>query len=91
MDKLAPLCQGYCSNSKEEEILDLFRTRMIIRGVKGFLEACRLFHNIDNGTDKTIKKHQFKGAVNELYIEINDTDALILFSQFDTANTGEIT
>ena len=73
-----------------EEILNLMREKLNQRGVQGICSIARNFRIIDENNSQTIDFYEFKQVCNMYNFGLDDNQLKIIFTNFDTENTGEI-
>ena len=73
-----------------EEILNLIREKLNQRGVQGICSIARNFRIIDENNSQTIDFYEFKQVCNMYNFGLDDNQLKIIFTNFDTENTGEI-
>lgn len=77
-------------NSDVETVIAKVRSKMAGRGTRGIIGLGRLFRIIDDNNSKTIDFEEFKKAVNDYRLELNDREARTLFNHADRDRSGEI-
>ena len=73
-----------------EEILNLIREKLNQRGVQGICSIARNFRITDENNSQTIDFYEFKQVCNMYNFGLDDNQLKIIFTNFDTENTGEI-
>lgn len=71
-------------------MLERFRTKLISRGTKGAFGLERQFHIFDLDESGDLSRDEFKKAVNDYKLEMDERDLNNLFKMFDKNNDGKI-
>jgi Ca2+-binding EF-hand superfamily protein len=71
-------------------MLERFRTKLISRGPKGVFGLERQFHIFDLDESGDLSRDEFKKAVNDYKLEMDERDLNNLFKMFDKNNDGKI-
>eukprot|EP00826_Nyctotherus_ovalis_P039761 TRINITY_DN3842_c0_g1_i3.p1 TRINITY_DN3842_c0_g1~~TRINITY_DN3842_c0_g1_i3.p1 ORF type:complete len:277 (+),score=101.57 TRINITY_DN3842_c0_g1_i3:376-1206(+) len=71
-------------------MLERFRTKLISRGTKGVFGLERQFHIFDLDESGDLSRDEFKKAVNDYKLEMDERDLNNLFKMFDKNNDGKI-
>lgn len=88
---------GYTSNSIETDgessvdpLIDKVRKTMAKRGATGILGMARLFRIMDDDDSKTLSMPEFKKAMRDSSLVLQDKELAYLFKLFDTDANGSI-
>lgn len=79
------------ANSTEEQLLDNLRKRLAARGTRGIASIGKKFKIADDNNSKTLDVYEFKKAMNDFRIGMNDKQITQVFKVFDRDGSGEIT
>ena len=71
-------------------MLERFRTKLIGRGIRGAFGLERQFHIFDLDESGALSRDEFKKAVNDYKIEMDERDLNNLFRMFDKNSDGKI-
>jgi len=74
----------------EKQLLDLFRTKLAARGARGLIGLARQFKIADDDRSKDLCIPEFKKAVRDFRIGLNEADSVRLFGIFDRDGSGRI-
>jgi Ca2+-binding EF-hand superfamily protein len=77
-------------NRSDAQLLQVFRDKIKARGCRGIMGLGRLFKIFDDDSSKSLGHAEFKKAVNDFRVGLNDKDIEKLFKIFDSDNTGTI-
>lgn len=70
-------------NPRKNEILEIFRRSLALRGAYGIVGIARCFRVMDNNLDKTISIVEFQQACKDFKIQLTADDIIFIFNQFD--------
>ena len=71
-------------------MLERFRTKLIARGGKGVVGLERQFRIFDLDASGILAKEEFKKAINDYKLEMDERDLDNLFKMFDKSDSGKI-
>jgi len=74
----------------EQQLLELFRTKLAARGARGLLGLQRQFKIADDDNSKDLDMYEFKKAVRDFRVGLEDRDSERLFRIFDRDGSGKI-
>ena len=74
-----------------EQSLEKLRTQLISRGASGIVGLQRKFRIMDDDGSKSLDKPEFKKALREMTIQLQDAEFEALFALFDRDKSGTIT
>jgi len=75
---------------KQNEILEIFRRSLALRGAYGIVGIARCFRVMDNNLDKTISIVEFQQACKDFKIQLTADDIIFIFNQFDWNKDGRL-
>lgn len=74
----------------DDPVLQKLKTQLSSRGAKGIIGLGRLFRIMDDDRSNTLSFSEFKKAMREFGMNLNDTETILLFKRFDKSNTGAV-
>ena len=78
------------SRSEVSSLLQQLKNQLAVRGARGFVGLQRKFRIIDDDGSKTLSMAEFKKAMRECSLELNDQNLQLLFNYFDVDGNGVI-
>jgi hypothetical protein len=78
------------SKAGAEAALTKLRTKLASRGARGFIGMQKQFKIMDDNNSGTIDMGEFKKAVKDFRIDLNDQEIREVFQHFDRDSSGEI-
>ncbi|EGR32164.1 hypothetical protein IMG5_094270 [Ichthyophthirius multifiliis] len=73
-----------------QELLEKTRKKISSRGIRGFIGIQRQFRIMDDNYDKAINQAEFRKAMSDYKMNLNDQECQLLFQLFDTQQHGII-
>jgi calcyphosin len=73
-----------------EAAIEKLRSRLATRGARGFIGMQRQFRIIDDDNSGNIDINEFKKAVRDFKIDLNENEIQLVFSAFDRDGSGAI-
>lgn len=73
-----------------EQLVAVFREKLLARGTRGILGLGRLFHIIDDNHSQTLDATEFAKALRDFRMDMSEAEARILFNHFDASKDGQI-
>lgn len=77
-------------NKQIELLMQRFRSRLSLKGARGFLNIHKQFQNYDSDHDEIITKKEFLKVVKDFRVDITEQDSQYLFTVYDKLNAGVI-
>jgi len=77
-------------NSNEEQLLDNLRERLAKRGARAITSIGRKFKIADDNNSRTLDQAEFRKAMHDFRIGMNDRQCNMVFRIFDRDGSGEI-
>lgn len=77
-------------NSSSHPLIEKVRAALASRGANGVLGMARLFRIMDDDDSKSLSMPEFKKAMRESSLMLQDSELTTLFKLFDTDNSGSI-
>lgn len=74
----------------EQQLLDLFRSKLAARGARGLIGLAKQFKIADDDNSKDLDMYEFKKAVRDFRVSLEDRDSERLFRIFDRDGSGRI-
>lgn len=74
----------------EQQLMELFRSKLAARGARGLMGLQRQFKIADDDNSKDLDLYEFKKAVRDFRIGVEERDAERLFKIFDRDRSGKI-
>lgn len=74
----------------ENQLMDLFRQKLAGRGARGLLGLAKQFKIADDDNSKNLDMNEFKKAVRDFRVGLQDSDSEKLFRIFDRDRSGTI-
>ena len=74
----------------EQQLMEQFRTKLAARGARGLLGLAKQFKIADDDNSKDLDMQEFKKAVRDFRIGLDDKDSERLFRVFDRDRSGRI-
>jgi Ca2+-binding EF-hand superfamily protein len=74
----------------DENLMDLFRNKILSRGARGIIGLARLFKIIDDDNSKSLDLSEFTKACNDFRLDYSKEDIKRLFNMFDNNKNGDI-
>lgn len=81
---------GVPENANEKQLLQNLKERLAKRGTRGISSIARKFKIADDNNSKTLDQAEFKKAMHDFRIGMNDRQSEQLFRIFDRDQSGEI-
>lgn len=81
---------GVPANATEETLLNHIQTTIANRGARGIAGIQRKFKIADDNNSKSLDKEEFKKAMHDFRIGLNDRQVGLAFDIFDRDGSGEI-
>eukprot|EP01039_Chlorochromonas_danica_P002309 gene2309-2530_t len=75
---------------KSDPVMYKLKTQLALRGAKGSIGLSRVFRIMDDDGSRSLSFSEFKKAMQEFGMALNDTELVILFKRFDTQQSGSI-
>eukprot|EP01031_Cornospumella_fuschlensis_P041281 gene41281-50383_t len=75
---------------KTDPVMFKLKSQLGMRGARGVMGLSRLFRIMDDDGSKSLSFGEFKKAMQEFGMALNDTELVVLFKRFDTNNKGSI-
>ena len=79
------------ANANEEQLLENLRKRLAARGTRGIVSIGKKFKIADDNNSKTLDVNEFKKAMHDFRIGMNDRQVSAVYKVFDRDGSGEIT
>lgn len=73
-----------------EQLIAVFREKLLARGTRGILGLGRMFRIIDDNRSETLDATEFAKALRDFRMDMNESEARILFNHFDASKDGQI-
>lgn len=77
-------------NGEGDAAISKLRSRLASRGARGFLGMQKQFKIMDDNNSGTIDMNEFKKAIRDFKIDLNETEIRQVFQAFDRDGSGEI-
>jgi hypothetical protein len=74
----------------EDPIMAKLKAQLASRGAKGIIGLGRLFKIMDDDGSNSLSFQEFKKAMREIRMGLDDAELIILFKRFDISNAGAI-
>ena len=74
----------------DKQVVEQFRTRLAARGARGIIGLGKQFKIADDDSSRDLDLYEFKKAVRDFRINLNEKDAERLFKIFDRDGSGRI-
>lgn len=74
----------------EQQLLELFRSKLAARGARGLMGLQRQFKIADDDNSKDLDIYEFKKAIRDFRVGLNERDSERLFRIFDRDGSGKI-
>ena len=74
----------------EQQLMELFRSKLAARGARGLIGLAKQFKIADDDNSKDLDVSEFKKAVRDFRVGLQDKDTERLFSIFDRDRSGKI-
>jgi Ca2+-binding EF-hand superfamily protein len=74
----------------EAQLLEMFRSKLAARGARGLVGLAKQFKIADDDNSKDLDMYEFKKAVRDFRVGLNDSDSERLFRVFDRDGSGRI-
>lgn len=74
----------------EAQLLDLFRSKLAARGARGLIGLAKQFKIADDDNSKDLDTYEFKKAIRDFRVGLEDKDSERLFRIFDRDRSGKI-
>ena len=74
----------------EQQLLELFRSKLAGRGARGLIGLARQFKIADDDNSKDLDMYEFKKACRDFRVGLEDKDSERLFRIFDRDRSGKI-
>jgi Ca2+-binding EF-hand superfamily protein len=78
------------SGSAADNAINKLRTKLASRGARGFIGIQKQFKIMDDNNSGTIDVREFKKAIKDFKVDLNDNEIQIVFLAFDRDGSGEI-
>lgn len=75
---------------EDDPIMAKLKAQLASRGAKGIMGLGRLFKIMDDDGSNNLSFPEFKKAMREIGMGLNDAELIILFKRFDMSNSGSI-
>eukprot|EP01015_Nassula_variabilis_P020458 TRINITY_DN3547_c0_g1_i3.p1 TRINITY_DN3547_c0_g1~~TRINITY_DN3547_c0_g1_i3.p1 ORF type:complete len:221 (-),score=66.12 TRINITY_DN3547_c0_g1_i3:62-724(-) len=82
--------QGPQVQAQDNQLVEVLRSRVAARGTRGIFALGRLFRIIDDNNSKSLDLAEFKKAMKDFRVEIQENDIQRLFNIFDRDRSGSI-
>ena len=77
-------------NANEEQLLENLRKRLAARGTRGIVSMGKKFKIADDNNSKSLDVDEFKKAMHDFRIGMNDRQIASVYKVFDRDGSGEI-
>ena len=77
-------------NEKVDQLVKVFRQKILSRGAKGIIGLQRIFKIMDDDNSKSLNRQEFEKACREFKMQMTSEDMGILFAAFDINRDGTI-
>lgn len=74
----------------EQQLMEMFRKKLASRGARGIIGLGKQFKIADDNRSKDLDMPEFKKAVKDFRVGLNDSDSERLFKIFDRDRSGSI-
>ena len=74
----------------EQQLMELFRSKLAARGARGLMGLAKQFKIADDDNSHDLDLSEFKKAVHDFRVGLNDKDSERLFRIFDRDRSGKI-
>ncbi|KAH8417952.1 hypothetical protein KR222_009033, partial [Zaprionus bogoriensis] len=88
--ELKNLAKRELANGQEKDSIYKLRLHCYTRGATGIMGLARAFRVMDEDGSKTLNQEEFKNGINNLRLDLTDSDIDDLFKRFDTDGNGTI-
>lgn len=75
---------------KNDPIMGKLKAQLSMRGAKGIIGLGRLFKIMDDDRSNSLSFAEFKKAMKDFGMVLNDTELVVLFKRFDISKSGAI-
>lgn len=75
---------------KNNELIEKFRQKMLLRGIRGLIGLHRQFRIFDENNTKSIDWMDFNKACKDYRVDLTDTEVKRIFEMFDQDGTGVV-
>jgi hypothetical protein len=74
----------------EQELIDMFRERLVTRGARGVFGIKRTFKIMDDDHSKSLDFEEFNKGLNDYRVKLNTAEVRRLFGVFDVNKDGKV-
>ena len=82
--------EGVAANATEAQLMEHIRTKIAARGARGIRGIAKKFKIADDNDSKSLDQGEFKKAMHDFRIGLNDKQVGVAFQIFDRDGSGEI-